>query len=98
MNYRIPSRLAHVVVDDTQSDPVTVFLMDLPDGPPLVLRDSAALIWIVAADGSTDVPGQVAEAVGRPVEELAEEVGDYLDELVGRGLLEPSEAPPAPPS
>lgn len=80
------------------SDPAAVFLMQLPDGPPLVLRDSAALIWIVAAEGSTDVQGQVAEAVGRSVEELADEVGAYLDELVDRGLLEPSEAPPTPPN
>ena len=33
VRYRIPSRLGHVVVDDSQSDPATVFLMELPDGP-----------------------------------------------------------------
>ena len=62
--------------------------MQLPDGPPLVLHDSAALIWLVAAEGSSDVPTLVAEAVGRPVEEVAAEVDDYLRDLVDRGLLE----------
>ena len=96
--YGIPPRLAHVVVDDARSDPVTVFLMQLPDGPPLVLHDSAALIWLVAAEASSDVPGLVAEAVGLPAEDVSGEVDDYLRDLVDRGLLEVVEAAAPGPS
>jgi hypothetical protein len=98
MRYGIPARLAHVVVDDTQSDPATVFLMQLPDGPPLVLHDSAALIWLVAAEGSPNVSTRVAQAVGRPVEQVAAEVDGYVRDLVDRGLLEASETTTPGPS
>ncbi len=96
MTYHLPKRLGYVVVDDAQSDPVTVYLMDLPDGPPLVLRDSAALIWLVAAEGDSDVAGVLAEAVGRPVGEIVGEVDEYLADLVARGLLQRSDGPVAP--
>ena len=94
MRYRVPLRLGHVVVDDIASDPATVFLMDLPDGPPLVLRDSAALIWLVAAEGDSDVARTVADVVGRPLGEIEPEVADYLGELVSRSLLQEFESPP----
>ena len=96
MRYRIPSRLAYVIVDGAQSDPPTVFLMELPDGPPLVVRESAAWIWVVAAEGDSDVANIVAEAVGRPVGEIVGEVDEYLEDLVARGLLERSDGPATP--
>ena len=92
MTHSVPARLGHVVLD-TPSDSVTLFLMELPDGAPLVLRGSAALIWILAAEGSPDVPALVSEAVGRPVEEIGDEVRDYLADLVSRRLLQESDTP-----
>ncbi|MGI5951072.1 MAG: PqqD family protein [Brooklawnia sp.] len=93
MRYRIPPRVAYVV-DDTDPDDPTVYLMQPPDGDPLVLTGSGGLIWSLAADGVADVPGAVAEAVGRPVAEILEDVSAFLGEMVGRGLLEPEDARP----
>lgn len=86
--YRIPARVAHVVADDDTAAAGTVYLMTLPDGQPAVLRDSAALIWMVAADGEDDVAGAVAELVGLPTDEVSFEVERFLDELVALGALE----------
>ncbi|GAA4407680.1 hypothetical protein GCM10023168_23990 [Fodinibacter luteus] len=86
--YRIPARLAHVVPDGAPDPPSTVFIMQLPDGVPAVLRDSGAWIWTVAAGGEEDVAGAIAELVGLTREAVADDVSAYLDDLVGRGLLE----------
>ena len=85
--FRVPARAAHVVEDDAEGQAI-VYLMTLPDGPPAVLRDSAAVIWLVAADGERDVAGAVADLVGLPVEEVSADVDRFLDELVGLGVLE----------
>jgi hypothetical protein len=89
MRYRVPPRLAHVVDDRVAKSPV-VYLMQLPDGAPLVLQGSGGVIWALAADGEDDVPAALAAAVGCPVEEIVDEVRSFLDELVTRGLLEPA--------
>ena len=86
--YRIPPRLAHVVHDGVEGLPSAVFLMRLPDGPPVMLHDSAAWIWLLAADGEAGVAAAVAELVGRSAAEMADEVNHFLDDLVGRGLIE----------
>ena len=87
MSYGVPARLAYVISEDQQEGPPVVFVMPLPDGPPQALEGSAALIWIVAAEGEDDVPAAVAEAVARPIAEIGEEVRSYLDHLVDTGLL-----------
>ena len=88
MRYSIPARLAHVIRGNLQDGGPVVFVMQLPDGPPRVLEGSAALIWIIAADGNANVPAAVAEAVGRPTADIADEVRTYLDHLLETGLLE----------
>lgn len=82
--YAVPARVAFVV---PESGGPHVFLMHLPDGPPLVLTDSAAVIWLLAADGEVDVAQAVSEVVGRSRQEVAVEVDAYLAGLVARGLL-----------
>ena len=79
-----PPRVAFVVPD---LDELQVFLMHLPDGPPFVLKGSAALIWLAAADAEPDVAAAVAAAVGLPRGEVVAEVEGYLAELVAKGLL-----------
>ena len=86
--YRIPPRLAHVVPDGDDGLQSAVFLMRLPDGPPVVLHDSAAWIWLIAAEGEPDVAAAVAELVGRPAADMVDEVTQFLGDLVGRGLIE----------
>lgn len=87
MRYRVPARLAYVVDDRGVESPV-VYLMQLPDGEPLVLQGSGGVIWALAADGTDDVPAALAAAVGCPMEEIVDDVSSFLDELVIRGLLE----------
>lgn len=87
MKYLIPPRLAYVVDDRTGQSPV-VYLMQLPDGDPLVLEGSGGVIWALAADGVDDVPTALAAAVGSPVDEIRTQVTSFLDDLVTRGLLE----------
>ena len=83
--YSVPARLAFVILDDT--DAPRVFLMPLPDGPPVVLDDAAAAIWILAATGESDVAAGVGRAVGRPRHEVAGDVQTFLAELVSTDLL-----------
>jgi len=85
--YRIPARLAHVVPDGDRDLSSVVYLMRLPDGVPVVLRDSAAWIWQLAADGEQDVAGALASLLGLGREAVDDDVVAYLDELVARGLL-----------
>ena len=88
MSYHIPARLGYVVNDQAPDDALEVYVMPLPDGPPQVLEGSAAVIWMVAADGEEDVAEEVAQVVGRPVTEIADEVRSYLNYLVEAGFLE----------
>ena len=80
----VPPRVAFVV---PQTDATQVFLMALPDGPPFILTDTAAVIWVLAADGAMDVAGAVGDVVGVPRETIATEVEQYLQDLVRKGLL-----------
>jgi hypothetical protein len=84
--FGLPRRVAFVVRDD--SDAPEVFLMQVPDGPPVVLRDTSALIWILAADGEDDVVGAVSRTVGVGRDRLEDHVVDHLQELVVRGFLD----------
>jgi hypothetical protein len=86
--YRIPRRLAHVVPDGEPDPADTVFLMPLPDGVPVVLRDTAAWIWLLAAHGEGDVAGAIEDLVGVDRGDIADDVTDYLVELVETGLLD----------
>lgn len=88
MRYRIPPRLGYVVHEPTPEDPTArVYLMHLPDGEPLMLAASAALIWALAADGEPEVPGALADLLGESVAEVGPATRTYLDTLVEQGLL-----------
>lgn len=83
--YSVPERVAHVERD---ADGLPqVFLMRLPDGPPVALEGTAALIWTFATEGEADVAAAVARALELPREEIADDVEAYLVRLVESGLL-----------
>jgi hypothetical protein len=82
----VPRRLAFVVHDESEAP--AVFLMSLPDGPPVVLRDISAVIWCLAADGEPDVVGAVSRAVGVARQEVEDHVVGHLRDLAAEGFLE----------
>ena len=65
------------------------YVARLPEGPPMVLTDTAALIWGHALGGGTrsEIAGRVAAAVGLPAGDIIDDVEAFLDELVAHGVL-----------
>lgn len=63
-----------------------LYLTVVPDGRTVLLKDTARLIWLVAADGG-NVIDEVAELVGLPAEQVAGEIATFLEDLTARGLL-----------
>ena len=88
MTYRVPHRLGHVVLPPEHDRIVAAYLMPLPDGDPVALHGTAALIWVVAAEGDPDVPAAVADLLGVEVDTIADETRAYLGSLVDARLLE----------
>ena len=91
MRFSAPRRLAQVLTEPDDGDSTEgpeLYLMPLPDGPAVRLGGTAALIWLVASEGSEDVISDVAEIAGRQREDVESDVNGYLDFLVGQTLLE----------
>ena len=65
-----------------------VYVARVPDGPIVVLRDVAALIWEEAqiADPRS-VADRVAQRTERAVDEVEGDVTAFLSELIDGGLL-----------
>ncbi|AXG14072.1 PqqD family protein [Intrasporangium calvum] len=85
--------MAYVVVDGEEPPEVSpedpeLYLMRLPDGPPVRLGGTAAVIWLVASAGEEDVVEAVARLVERDPVDIEPDVMTYLDLLVADGLLE----------
>lgn len=84
MRYRIPPRVAYVV-EEGEAGP-EVFLMRLPDGVPVHLAGTSAVIWLLAAEGS-DVVESLTALVAAPPPDLPQATAAFLGELVVNGLL-----------
>jgi uncharacterized protein YbjT (DUF2867 family) len=84
---RLANRVAWLDLADRGQD--AVYASHLPDGPPMVLRGTAGLIFVVAAAGGTvdEVVAEVAETSGQPVEAIRDDVARFVEELVLLGLL-----------
>ncbi len=73
-----------------------VYVAPLPDGPPLVLEGSSALVWAAVVEGGRvdDLVDRVAQAAGESAEAVAPGVAAFVDGLVAAGVLAVA-APPA---
>lgn len=85
--YRVAPDVAWVRVAHT-SEPQAVAAR-VPDGPPLALHGTSAVIWLIAVEGgnATEVVDRVALVTGEHPETVEGAVLEFLDDLVARGLL-----------
>jgi hypothetical protein len=72
----------------------TVYVARLPEGPPLVLDGSGAVVWTALLDGGTldDVVARVAEATGESAPVVAAGVEGFVEGLLAAGVLEATTA------
>ncbi|MBM6404324.1 PqqD family protein [Phycicoccus sp. CSK15P-2] len=77
-------------------DDEKVYVARVPDGPPLVLEGSAAVVWGAAVPGGAldEVVERVAHTTGVSAELVADDVVGFVDQLVAAGLLETRPAAP----
>lgn len=89
--YRIPPRLAYVVTEGQAAAAqggLRVALFPVPDGIPVALTDTAALIWLIAAEGSDNIVHDVALGAAQSADDIRSDVVAFVEDLVSRGLLE----------
>ncbi len=67
----------------------TVYVAALPDGPPLVLEGSGALVWAAVLPGGTleEVVARVAGGAGQSAAVVGPGVGGFVDGLVAAGVV-----------
>ncbi len=83
----MPDRVG--VVEGSPDDDA-LYVAGLPDGPIVILRDTALTIWqeAVSLPGQQDLAQRVADVYGVPVAEVREAVEACVSDLVGQGVLE----------
>lgn len=90
MCYHLPEGVAYVE-DPHRQD--TLYVAKVPDGEPLILQGSAALIWQAALDESQPadsraVSALVAQWTEVSEDELLADIEPFLAQLVDSQLLE----------
>lgn len=83
--YKVPETIAWVDGADF-GIPEELYLTVVPDGRTVLLKDTARLIWLAAANGG-DALSLVADLTGCPTTEIERHVSEFLADLMGRGLL-----------
>jgi len=81
--YRIAPDVGRVDADEL------TYVARLPEGPALVLADSAAVIWAEVSEGGSleQVVERVADAFGLAPAAIEEDVAAFVEQLVALGLL-----------
>lgn len=71
-----------------------VYAAHLPDGPPLVLDGSGAVVWAALVEGGTleDLVARVAAATGESAQVVAAGVEGFVDGLLAAGVLDATTA------
>ena len=87
--FRRPDGVA--IIEETLDHDDTTYLARLPDGPIVVLRDTALTIWREAVSPSDEgsLDSRVAKTYGVSAEEVRPAVEACVVDLVERGVLEP---------
>lgn len=93
MRYRVPASVCFVDGAELQADDDLIFLAVAPGGRPHVLDGIVGLIWSIAANGTDHVVDEVAAEANRAAEDIRSDVENFIEELIGRGLLEPDGSP-----
>lgn len=85
---RLPERVGVVEASDAEGE--VVYAASLPDGPIVVLRDTALTIWqeAVTPTGQLGIVERVAELYGVPVVEVRDAVDACVADLLAQGVLE----------
>ncbi len=83
--YRVPDDIAWVDGPDVGLGE-ELYLTVVPEGRTVLLKDTARLIWLIAAEGG-EVLTEIATLVGRPAAEIEPDVQAFLADLTARGLL-----------
>jgi hypothetical protein len=90
VRFRRPPHVALVIHDD--GDAPVIDLAVLPDGPLARLEGSAAVIWAEAVDDDpSELVDRIADRTAAQPDDIAADVGSFLQQLVERGLLEPTD-------
>lgn len=86
--YRRPALVG--LVEEATETQQTAYLAKLPEGPIVVLRDTALTIWREAVDptGPGSLGDRVAKAYGVPRDDIESYVQACVADLVDRGVLE----------
>jgi hypothetical protein len=86
---RLPERIA--IVEDVAEHGDVLYVASLPNGPIVVLRDTALMIWqeaVAPTSGDRDLADRVADLYGVPVSEIRPAVLACVEDLIARGVLE----------
>jgi len=90
MRFRVVPQVAWVPGDDVIGDDDNIYVMVVPDGNPLVLSASAALLWYAIVDGEDPVE-HVAALTGLEPAHIADEASGFLKQLIDLGLIRPTQ-------